>query len=461
MTNGMNLRSSGISKRCLCLLILISVFTLTTAGRAVSAEGTPGVRQYDEWDTPDYCGTSCHVDIYRQWQQAMMSQSYTHHWDEIEYFKLAIPHAEKEEFVAEVREGCNGCHAPVSFLVGDVPPPRPEENSRANEGVQCDLCHTVTGFEGDTPFNFNFISSPGNIKYGPRVTVDSPAHEGAKSDFLGTAEFCGTCHNEKDPYGIWVKSTHLEWKEGPYAAQGVVCQDCHMTNAPGQTAEMGSSYPDARQHLFHGAHDPGKVAGTIELRIHPDIVEVEPGETVKFTIALFNQKTGHKFPTGSVEDRIVWMHVEAVDAAGNRYHLPVDLRGFVGEEYTIGADVLAYQDMGIALGQPDFAGVQRDGIPIGDRIFRMPYFDPQGRMTIQQWNTKSLGVDYRFGPRQTRLETCTFDVPDDAADGPMTVTATLNYQKLMTPVAEFLGVPEDEAEIIKVNSHLTTITVLP
>ncbi|MCK7525401.1 MAG: hypothetical protein MZV64_51240 [Ignavibacteriales bacterium] len=23
--------------------------------------------------------------------------------------------------------------------------------------------------------------------------------------------------------------------------------------------------------LFHGAHDPGKVRGTIELRIHPDI----------------------------------------------------------------------------------------------------------------------------------------------------------------------------------------------
>lgn len=41
---------------------------------------------------------------------------------------------------------------------------------------------------------------------------------------------------------------------------------------------------------------------------------------------------------------------------------------------------------------------QRDGIPVGDRIFRKPYFDPQGRMTIQQWNTASQGVDYRLGP---------------------------------------------------------------
>ena len=178
-------------------------------------------------------------------------------------------------------------------------------------------------------------------------------------------------------------------------------------------------------------------------------------------MALFNQKTGHKFPTGSVEDRIVWLHVEAKDAKGNVYHLPVDKKGFEGEEYTIADDVLAYQDMGIPLDDPNFKGVQRDGVPIGDRIFRMPYFDPQGRMTIQQWNTKTLGVDYRLGPRETKLETFTFNVPFEAAPGPMTVTATLNYQKLVKPVADFLSVPGDEARVVFVNDNSTTVEVLP
>ena len=73
--------------------------------------------------------------------------------------------------------------------------------------------------------------------------------------------------------------------------------------------------------------------------------------------------------------------------------------------------------MGIALNDPNFTGVQRDGIPVGDRIFRMPYFDPQGRMTIQQWNTTVFGVDYRIGPRETKLETFTFALPDNAAPG--------------------------------------------
>ncbi len=418
-----------------------------------------GTKEYKEFQKPGLCGTACHTDIYQQWKQAMMSQAFTHHWDEIEYFKLAVPHAEKDEKVAEVKAGCNGCHAPVSFMAGDVPPPTPEKNSRANESVHCDFCHTVVGFKGEIPHNFNYISDPGRMKYGPREGEVSPEHITKKSEFLRKPDFCGTCHNEMSPYGIWVKSTHLEWEAGPYSKEGVRCHDCHMTNAPMKTALMGKKYNDARQHLFHGAHDPGKVKGTIELRIHPDGREFEPGDEVKFTVALFNQKTGHKFPTGSVEDRIVWLHVEAKDSKGKTYHLKVDKKGFEGEEYTIAADVLAYQDMGIALNKPDFKGVQRDGVPLGDRIFRMPYFDPQGRMTIQQWNTKSLGVDYRIGPKETKIETFTFLLPDEIPEGDVKVTAVLYYQKLVKPVADFLGVPEDESEAIKVNEHSTKITV--
>jgi hypothetical protein len=251
--------------------------------------------------------------------------------------------------------------------------------------------------------------------------------------------FCGICHNEKSPYGVWVKSTHLEWKAGPYYKEGVQCQDCHMPRGESQIAALGPVYNNARQHLFHGAHDPGKVRGTIELRIQPDITEAEPGDAVKFTCVMFNQKTGHKFPTGSVEDRIVWLHVEATDSEGNVYHLPVDKKGFEGEEYTISQDILAYQDMGIPLDMPDFKGVQRDGIPHGNRIFRMPYFTKDGIMTIQQWNTASLGVDYRFGPRETKLETFTFNLPDTMPPGKLTVKAVMNYQLLVKPVADFSG----------------------
>ncbi|MBN2102822.1 NapC/NirT family cytochrome c [bacterium] len=428
------------------------------AQESAAGKGLLGTRKYNDYEKPEAC-QSCHTDIYFQWDQSMMSKSYTHHWDEIEYFDLAVAHAEKRPDLKPVVDGCNGCHAPLAYLAGDVTPPRPEEGSRANEGVSCDLCHTITGYIGDIPNNFSYITEPGRTKYGAKPGLESPHHDTRKLDLFTKTEFCANCHNEQNPYGVWVKSTQMEWKEGPYSKEDVPCFRCHMPKAWGRSAKMAKEDMVA-QHLFHGAHDPGKVGGAIEVRMHPQAREVFYDEPVTVTVQLFNAKAGHKIPTGSVEDRMLWLHVTATDAEGNSYHLQVDPKGFEGEEYTIAADALAYQDMGIPKGIDNFAGVQRDGIAVGDRIFRMPYFDPEGRMTIQQWNTESLGVDYRIGPRETKIETYTWTMPDDIPLGKVTFHAQLNYRRLVKSVADFLNVPEDESEIVFVNKAETWIEVI-
>ena len=449
-------------------LSAVLMVAVSAGAAALSSQGPPkagdealGTRKYDNYERPAACAT-CHIDISRQHEQAMMSQAYTHDWDEIEYFKLAVPHAEKDAKVAGVKAGCNGCHAPIAFLAGDVPPPLPSAKSRANESVSCDLCHTVTGFQGDTPFNFNWISEPGKIKQGPREGVVSPHHITRQNDFLRTAEFCGTCHNEKSPYGIWVKSTHLEWKENWHGKRGIVCQECHMPPAAGRSARMGSELPDMRQHLFHGAHDPGKLAGVIEVRIHPDLREAEPGETVKLTAVYVNAKAGHKVPSGSAEERVLWAHVTARDAKGQTYHLAVDRKGFKDEDFTIAGEAMAYDDIGDIQGIAGFKGLKRDGeVPAGDRIFRMPYFDPKGRMTISQWNTASQGTDYRLAPLIAVSETYTWRLPANLPPGPIVVTAEVFYSRLVSSVAEFLKVPREESLPVRINSHSTTFIILP
>jgi hypothetical protein len=82
-------------------------------------------------------------------------------------------------------------------------------------------------------------------------------------------------------------------------------------------------------------------------------------------------------------------------------------------------------------------------------------------MTIMQWNTAKLGVDYRIGPRETKVEKFTFKLPYDIAPGEMKVTAVMNYQLLVKPVADLLKVPEDESEIKIVNEHSTSVNILP
>ncbi|MBS1271154.1 MAG: hypothetical protein MAGBODY4_00283 [Candidatus Marinimicrobia bacterium] len=130
-----------MKKLCMVFLFLPGLLL----GQEKAGEDAESIYSYDQFEQPTACKT-CHIDLYQQWDQAMMSRAYTHHWDEIEYFKLAVPHAEKDEKVAGVKAGCNGCHSPIAFMAGDVPPPKPEENSRANqirteEGQRISLPH--------------------------------------------------------------------------------------------------------------------------------------------------------------------------------------------------------------------------------------------------------------------------------------------------------------------------------
>ncbi len=441
-------------KRALAFLLASTVLLFSAEP---SGESIKGAIPYDQFENPKAC-YSCHVDIYMQWDQAMMSKAYTHHWDEIEYFDLAVAHAEKDPSFKEAVDGCNGCHTPMAYMAGDVPPPRPAEGSRANESVGCDVCHTFKAMQKDPPFNFSYVPSPGLIKYGAKPGQESPHHDTMELELFRSAELCASCHNEKSPFGVWVKSTQIEWAEGPYGKDNVPCQECHMPRAKGRSAKMAKESMVA-QHLFHGAHDPGKIAGAIELRMHPEQRELPYDGVVVLQVQCFNGKAGHKVPTGSVEDRIMWLHVTATDANGKTYHLPVKEKGFEGEEYTIASEALAYQDMGIPKGDPDFKGVRRENVPVGDRIFRMPYFDGDGNMTMMQWNTHSLGVDYRIGPRETKIETYVWELPRDIPVGKVTFKAEMNYRKLVKPVAEYLGVPEDESEIIPVNTTTTWVEI--
>jgi hypothetical protein len=427
--------------------VALTLLILLSGPAAAQTPAAEGAIPYDAFETPDVCA-ECHVRFTVQHEQALMSQCFTHYWDEIEYFELAYPHSQKLEKVSGIEAGCNNCHAPLAFLAGDIPPERPSAGTRANEGTSCDLCHSIVGFDGDEPFNGNFVVKPGDAKQGTRGAGESFYHDIEVNEFLGTAEFCGTCHNEKDPYGVWVKSTHFEWRDGPWAERGVLCQDCHMPPAKTELASGGEVYPDARQHLFHGAHTDSKLAGAVDVLLYCDTEEIEAGDRIVIDAMVMNAKAGHMIPSGSVEERVVHLHVEAVDSEGTVYHLPVDRKGFEGEDWTIASSTeLAYQDIGDIQGLDDFEGLLRDGdVPEGNRIYRMPYLDPEGRMTIAQWHTASLGPDYRLPPLEAVPESFTWTLPDDIPAGPLTIRAEVFYQRLVSSVAKFLEVPPDSYE---------------
>ena len=438
-------------------ILLILCFFVSIA---YSAE--MGKFKYKDFYTPKRCMV-CHREIYQEWQKSLMAKSFIHKWDDVEYFKLALPHALKLKKVAGVKAGCIACHAPIAFLTGDIPPKPPKENTRANEGVSCEVCHNITGSTEKEPFNFSFIIKPGKVKFGPRKDADSSFHKTQYLEFLKTPKLCATCHDEKSPYGAWVKETYREWKNGPYAKAGILCQDCHMYRREGKSALGGKTREDIAHHVFHGAHFGNKLAGAVDIALYTRKKQLTPGSTMQVRVELFNGKVGHCIPSGSSEERMLWLEVKAIDAKGKIYYLSVKPKEFEGEEYTISdPGALAYQAMGEIMGIKGFKGVKRDGdLPKGIRIFRRPFFDPQGRMTICQWYTvKNTLVDYRIGPQETKTETYALRLPKDIATGKLTIKAILYYSLVPSSVGRFLNLPPSEYKPITVNTAQINVEVI-
>ena len=420
-----------------------------------------GKFQYEDFKKPKKCGV-CHKEIYQEWQQSLMSQCFTHEWDQVEYFKLALPHALKLEKVSGVKGGCIACHAPLAFLSGDIPPKPAAVGTRANEGVSCEICHNITGTTEEIPFNFSYIIKPDNVKQGPRTDAKSSSHKVKYSEFIISPEFCATCHDEQSPYGAWVKSTYREWKAGPYAKKNTRCQDCHMYHAPGKAAFGGKDRTNLAHHNFHGSHFASKLAGTVDLALYTKKTEFSPGSTLKLRAELFNGKAGHFIPSGSTEERMFWLEVQAVDGVGKSYQIPVNRKGFKGEEYTIAdSGAMAYQAMGEIMEIKDFNGLKRDGnVPDGARIFRRPFFDPKGRMTICQWYTAdNTLVDYRIGTMETKVENYTWAIPENIAPGPVTIKANLFFSQVPSSVGKFLELPAGEYAPILVNTTTLMLEV--
>ena len=138
----------------------------------------------------------------------------------------------------------------------------------------------------------------------------------------------------------------------------------------------------------------------------------------------------------------------------------MDPKGFKGEEYTIASDsAMAYFDIGEIKDIAGFPGLKRDGVvPAGDRIFRLPYFDPKGRMTIVPVEHRELRQRTTDSPRCRRARRrFTWKLPQDLPAGPVTVTARMWYSRLVASVAEYMKVPASEYAPVKVAEHANDV----
>jgi hypothetical protein len=352
----------------------------------------------DKFEPAENCG--CHSAFLDQWKVSMHAKALD---DPLYQLKL-----EKANKATDGALGpfCDACHAPVAIMggldtAGELPP-------QGAQGVGCSFCHQVTGTNEPIGNTSQQVTADGVYRAQFDDAV-SPYHETAYSAFHETAEFCGACHNVDHPAnGLHLEATYTEWKNGPYAKEGIVCQDCHMTPGPGPTKpNPGSAAAGGpqRDHIyimtFAGgnvglgdaalAEERLKAAAEIEV-VAPDVVA--PGEKAEAEVTITNVGAGHYLPTGLTEVRQMWLEVTATEPDG----------------------------------EPEL---------IGEHIFGTVLKDADGNAPVELWEAVDFESDDRIPPKESVTDTFEFTMPDD---GEVALEATLYYRSCSEEMAEEAGV---------------------
>ncbi|MBN1134522.1 MAG: hypothetical protein JXA38_06375 [Methanosarcinaceae archaeon] len=314
------------------IAILVLGIVLTSSLSIAVEETRAGQYSSTQFTRPGIC-SGCHVIIYSQWEGAMHSVS------EIDPFYMKEVQEASTDTDGFTDLFCARCHTPIGVMAGEVPPVDGSKLSEiAKNGVQCDFCHTVSGSAGIG--NAAFISTPGNIKWGPFSDAESTYHETAFSELHTQAEFCGMCHDVVHPAnGLKVEATYTEWKEGPYSKEGEQCQGCHMT--PGITKfeanpRRAAAGGPKKEHIFthntvggnafitellgsntHKNMAIERLENAASLDVNTPLT-ADMNNTVTMNVSITNSGAGHRLPNGLTEIREMWLEVIATDNAGKK-----------------------------------------------------------------------------------------------------------------------------------------------
>lgn len=338
-----------------------------------------------DFQDPAAC-RACHNEIYKAWSGSKHASSWVG-----ELFQPDFQQA-LAETAGAVGALCGECHTPTGFRTGQLPP---FDGSGLDEiskrGISCDFCHTVSDVK--QKFNTGHVSAPGRIKRGPRGDSASPAHEIMYSQLHTDAKFCGACHNVRHPEsGVAIIDTYDDWLAGPYAAEGITCQDCHMTPGPGVGKNPGRSsrIGNAKErehiatHYFVGGSSwqfsrmgfeehARKAEENLRAAARLDLKGEQTADGLKLTVNVTNVGAGHKIPTGVTYVREMWLEVTVVNEKGET----VFRSGHTDEQNHVDPNAV---------------------------FFRKLFRDKDGNLTNKSWLAQEIGFDRRIPPRGTETE---------------------------------------------------------
>lgn len=305
---------------------------------AVAACGEPqqGLTRAQLMD-PQQC-KACHPTQFSEWEGS------AHAYAAEDPVFLAMNQRGQRETNGELGDFCVKCHAPMAIREGatkdglnlaSVP--------KELKGVSCFFCHSVQSVDGthDAPIT---LASDLTLRGPYKDPIENTAHHAEYSphldrDLTSSAEMCGSCHDIVTGHGASIERTLAEWKGSIFSGtNGATCSQCHMP----QSAHEGpiAAFPGAPNRRLHSHLWP---AIDVPLTSFPDSERqreqvqqqldttlqsalcVSPVGTI--SVILDNVGAGHSFPSGSSQDRRVWVELQAYSQGALDYQSGVSPDG--------------------------------------------------------------------------------------------------------------------------------------
>ncbi len=370
-----------------------------------------------DFESPDIC-RGCHPEIYDQWSKSKHQYAWVDEFYQPDYLKAS----KETDGLTDVF--CGECHAPVAVRTQQLPPPDGSLfDDTSKRGISCDYCHTVK--EIVEPLNVMTISAPGDIKRGPRGDGEASYHEVEYSEMHTDSVFCGSCHNVKHPVSrAVIIDTYDDWKQGPYAQEGVRCQDCHMTPGPGFEKNPGKSSPMGLErdhvatHYFHGGstffqkRKGNEKQEELAMQMLQAAAELEAEAAlsengVELAVRVKNVGAGHKIPTGVTYIRKMWLEVTVVDDSG-------------GTVYSSGHLV------------------EGNHVDPDTEFYRKTFRDAEGNLTQKSWIAEEIAYDRRIPAKGYDQQV--FEILPEGLSGEYQATVRLMYRSMSQEAANEMGI---------------------
>jgi tetratricopeptide (TPR) repeat protein len=402
--------------------------------------------------TAEYCG-HCHEEAYRQWRQALHSNSFR-----TPFYRTSVNILIRTKGI-EFSRHCDSCHNPIAVVSGALSKDAPIDRSFDTDGLTCTTCHSIVGLQS-TSGNGGYIMGvpsvmvdengnriPGEVDFGDIFEHPERHSAAVMQPFLHTSEFCAACHKANLPNPLndykFIRAFTVfdEWQNSKfshrnpltfYNADFAVCQNCHMPRGATTLHDYGAKEGKLASHrwlagntavpFYYGFDE--QLQKTIEFLksgryLNVDIFalkkagddtmtaplgsvpfDLQPNELLDAYVVVQNKNIGHSLIPEVRDLYEAWIEFTVKDAAGNElYH-----SGFLKPDGMLEPRAHSFTNRPVNL-SGDFVDNHK------------------------VWTIHSMAYDNSIQSGRSALVRYQFRIPPDAK-GPLTITALVNYRHL-------------------------------